>query len=141
MLLSTVPDEWAAEAFNKGLNPRSSNASWKLKESLLEFQVTIWANVHNRYESKIRIEDDQIGFSALAKGQEKNKEKSKDDFGIDRRSSRGQFFPYEWADGPGRGFWSADKFITNRRTDRGRNNKSLQDKEPSGSRILPIPGY
>ncbi|XP_070054935.1 uncharacterized protein [Nicotiana tomentosiformis] len=37
MLLPVVPDEWAAEAFTKGLNPRSSDASQKLKESLLEF--------------------------------------------------------------------------------------------------------
>ncbi|XP_070032636.1 uncharacterized protein [Nicotiana tomentosiformis] len=55
ILLSTVPDEWTAEAFTKGLNPRSSDASRKLKESLLEFQATTWADVHNRYESKIRI--------------------------------------------------------------------------------------
>ena len=40
MLLPVVPNEWAAEAFTKGLNPRSSNASQKLKESLLEFQTT-----------------------------------------------------------------------------------------------------
>ncbi|XP_070040088.1 uncharacterized protein [Nicotiana tomentosiformis] len=37
MLLPVVPDEWAVEAFTKGLNPRSSDASEKLKESLLEF--------------------------------------------------------------------------------------------------------
>ncbi|XP_070046739.1 uncharacterized protein [Nicotiana tomentosiformis] len=37
MLLPTVSDEWAAEAFTKGFNPRSSDASRKLKESLLEF--------------------------------------------------------------------------------------------------------
>ncbi|XP_019232343.1 PREDICTED: uncharacterized protein LOC109213053 [Nicotiana attenuata] len=47
MLLPAVPDEWAAEAFTKGLNPRSSDASQKLKESLLEFQATAWADVHN----------------------------------------------------------------------------------------------
>ncbi|XP_070054370.1 uncharacterized protein [Nicotiana tomentosiformis] len=62
MLLPAVPDEWEAEAFTKGLNPRSSDASRKLKESLLEFQVMTWVDVHNRYESKIRIEDDQVGF-------------------------------------------------------------------------------
>lgn len=40
ILLSVVPDEWAAAAFTKGFNPRSSDASRKLKESLLEFQET-----------------------------------------------------------------------------------------------------
>ncbi|XP_059314925.1 uncharacterized protein LOC132065515 [Lycium ferocissimum] len=62
MLLPPVPDEWAAQAFTKGLNPRSSNASLKLKENLLEFSATTWADVHNRYESKIRVEDDQLGL-------------------------------------------------------------------------------
>ncbi|XP_070002650.1 uncharacterized protein [Nicotiana sylvestris] len=59
MLLTIVPDEWAAKAFTKGLNQRTFDASQKLKET-------------------------------LAKGwyQEKNKEKSKDDFDIDRRPSR-----------------------------------------------------
>ncbi|XP_070036641.1 uncharacterized protein [Nicotiana tomentosiformis] len=33
MLLSSIPDEWAAEAFTKGLNPKSSDASQKLKET------------------------------------------------------------------------------------------------------------
>nr|XP_016466990.1 PREDICTED: uncharacterized protein LOC107789645 [Nicotiana tabacum] len=56
----------------------------KLKESLLEFQATTWADIHNWYESNIRIEDDQLGFPALDKGQdrERNKEKSNDDFDI-----------------------------------------------------------
>ncbi|XP_070037435.1 uncharacterized protein [Nicotiana tomentosiformis] len=89
MLLPTIPDEWAAEAFTKRLNLRSSDAFQKLKESLLEFQMTTWADVHNRCESKISIEDDQIGFPLSAKRREKNKKKSKDDFDADRQSSRG----------------------------------------------------
>ncbi|XP_070035240.1 uncharacterized protein [Nicotiana tomentosiformis] len=94
VLLPVGPDEWAAEAFTKGLNPRSSNASWKLKESPLEFQAITWADVHNRYESKIRIEDDQLGFPPSTKGRdrEKNKKKLKNDFDTDRRSSIGRFY-------------------------------------------------
>ncbi|XP_070055109.1 uncharacterized protein [Nicotiana tomentosiformis] len=76
-----------------------------------------------------------------AKGwdQEKNKEKSKNDFNKDRRSSRGRFFPYERAVGHGRGFQSVDKFAADRRTDRGQNNRSLQDKETTGSRDFSYP--
>ncbi|XP_075095294.1 uncharacterized protein LOC142173573 [Nicotiana tabacum] len=85
-LLPAIPDEWTAEAFTKGLNPRSLDASRKLKESLLEFQATTWANVHNRYESKIRIEDDHVGFPSSTKGREKNREKIKDDIDTDRRT-------------------------------------------------------
>lgn len=127
ILLPVVPDKWAAEVFTKSLNPRSSDASRKLKESLLEFQATTWADVHNGYKSKIRIEDDQLGFLASAKGRdrEKKKDKSRDDFDIDRRSSRGQFLPYKRSEGRNRGFRSADRFTTNRRTDHCRNNRSF----------------
>lgn len=48
--------EWVnIGGIQNGLNLRSSDASWKLKESLLKFQATTWTDVHNRYESKIRI--------------------------------------------------------------------------------------
>ena len=60
MELPPVPEEWVAQAFTKGLNPRSSTASFKLKENLLEYEAVTWADVHNRYESKIRVEDDQL---------------------------------------------------------------------------------
>ncbi|XP_070045736.1 uncharacterized protein [Nicotiana tomentosiformis] len=90
MLISAIPDEWAAETFTKG-------------------------------------------FLASVKGQgrEKNKEKLKDDFDTDRRSSRSRFFHYERDEGRGRGFRSAERFATDRRTDQGQNNKSLQNKETS----------
>lgn len=58
MQLTVVQDEWADEAFTKGLNLKSSVASSKLKESPMEFEATTWVEVHNRYESKIRIKDD-----------------------------------------------------------------------------------
>ncbi|XP_070035743.1 uncharacterized protein [Nicotiana tomentosiformis] len=141
MLLPTVPDEWAAEAFTKDLNPRSSDASRKLKESLPEFQATTWVDVQNWYESKIRIEDDQLGFQAPVKGREKNKEKLKDDFDTDRRSSRGRFFPYERAEGRDRSFRMTNRFATDRRTDCGQNNRSVQDKETSGSRDPSYPRF
>ncbi|XP_059315842.1 uncharacterized protein LOC132066564 [Lycium ferocissimum] len=54
MELPPVMEEWAAQAFTKGLNPRSSTASFKLKENLLEYEAVTWADVHNRYESKIQ---------------------------------------------------------------------------------------
>ncbi|XP_070036940.1 uncharacterized protein [Nicotiana tomentosiformis] len=133
MLLPAVPDKWAAEAFTKGLNPSSSDASRQLKERLLEFQAMTWADVHNRYESKIRIEDDHVGFPSSTKGREKNREKSKDDYGADKGSLRGRCLPYERTEGRNRGFRTADRFAIDRRTDRGPNNQSLQDKEASGS--------
>ncbi|XP_070032699.1 uncharacterized protein [Nicotiana tomentosiformis] len=99
MFLPAVPDEWAAEEFTEGLNPRSLDASKKLK-----------------------------------KGREKNKEKSKVNFDMDRRSLKGRFLPYERTEGRGRGFRSTDRFTTDRRTDLSRNNRSLQEKESVGTR-------
>ncbi|XP_059288641.1 uncharacterized protein LOC132041994 [Lycium ferocissimum] len=46
----------------KGPNPGISNASLKPKENLLEFGDITWADVHNRYESKIRVDNDQLGL-------------------------------------------------------------------------------
>ncbi|XP_070045125.1 uncharacterized protein [Nicotiana tomentosiformis] len=92
------------------------------------------ADVHNQYESKIRIEDDQVGFPLSTKGWEKNREKMKNDIDMDRRTSRGRFLPYERTEGRGRSFRTANKFTIERRTDRGRNNRSLHDREILGSR-------
>ncbi|XP_075085099.1 uncharacterized protein LOC142168330 [Nicotiana tabacum] len=134
MLLLAVLNEWAAEAFTKGLNLRSSDASRRLKESLLEFRATTWADVHNWYELKIRIEDDQVGFPSSTKGRGKNREKMKGDIDMDRRTSRGQFLPYERTEDRDRNFRTSYRFTVGGRTDRGRNNRSLQDREVSGSR-------
>ncbi|XP_016481355.2 uncharacterized protein LOC107802383 [Nicotiana tabacum] len=111
MFLPAIPDKWAAEAFTKGLNMRSSDDSLKLKESLRKFQAKTWADVHNQYRSKIRIEDDQLGFLASVKGREKNKEKLKDNFDTHRQSSRSRFLPYERAKRRGRSIGSADRLL------------------------------
>ncbi|XP_019266223.1 PREDICTED: uncharacterized protein LOC109243704 [Nicotiana attenuata] len=95
------------------------------------------ADVHNRYESKIRIENDQVGFSSSPKGREKDIEKSEDDYV--RRTSRGRFLPYEQTEGRSRNLRIADKFTVDRRTDRGQNNRLLQDKEVLGSRDSTYP--
>nr|XP_016433057.1 PREDICTED: uncharacterized protein LOC107759598 [Nicotiana tabacum] len=108
---------------------------FKLKESFLEFQETTWADVYNRYESKIRIEDDYLDFPSSVKGREweNNKEKSKYNFNTDGWSSRRRFLPYERAEGHGRGFRSTDRFAIDRRINRGRNHRSLQKNKTSDS--------
>nr|XP_016435097.1 PREDICTED: uncharacterized protein LOC107761385 [Nicotiana tabacum] len=125
---------WKPDIFRIAQGESELLQEFKLKESLLEFQATTWEDIHNRYESKIRIEDDQLGFPMSVKGREKNKEKLKDDFDTDRRSSRSRFLPYEWAEDCSRGFRSELRFVTDRRIDRGWNNSSLQEKEMSCSR-------
>ncbi|XP_070018121.1 uncharacterized protein [Nicotiana sylvestris] len=63
MTLSRVPDNWAAMAFASNLNEKSSKATRRLKESLREFPATTWNDVYNRYNTKLRIEEDTISRS------------------------------------------------------------------------------
>ncbi|XP_059301903.1 uncharacterized protein LOC132053820 [Lycium ferocissimum] len=58
--LSPVKDAWAVQAFTQGLNPRSSIISMELKQNLVEYPAITLADVHNRYQSKIKVEDDKI---------------------------------------------------------------------------------
>ncbi|XP_070020417.1 uncharacterized protein [Nicotiana sylvestris] len=60
MKLPLVSDDWAVQVFTQGLNERSLVASRKLKENLIEYPVVTWSDVHNTYQSKIRVEDDQL---------------------------------------------------------------------------------
>ncbi|XP_070008776.1 uncharacterized protein [Nicotiana sylvestris] len=62
MELPPVSDDWAVQAFTQGLNQRSSIASKQLKQKLIEYPAVTWADVHNRYQSKIKVEDDQLGI-------------------------------------------------------------------------------
>nr|XP_009596366.1 uncharacterized protein LOC104092460 [Nicotiana tomentosiformis] len=63
----------------------------------------------------------------------------KDDVDSNRRGSRGRFLPYEQTQGNGRSLRSVDKFISDIRTDRGRNNRLLQDRETPGLQGPPYP--
>ncbi|XP_070007870.1 uncharacterized protein [Nicotiana sylvestris] len=67
MKLPPVTDDWVVQAFTQGLNEWSSIALRQLKQNLIEYPVVTWADVHNRYQSKIRVEDDQLeplGFNS-----------------------------------------------------------------------------
>ncbi|XP_070046049.1 uncharacterized protein [Nicotiana tomentosiformis] len=61
MELPPVTDDWAVQAFTQGLNEKSSIVSRRLKQNLIEYPAITWADVHNCYQSKIRVEDDQLG--------------------------------------------------------------------------------
>ncbi|XP_070050883.1 uncharacterized protein [Nicotiana tomentosiformis] len=55
MDLPPVAEYWAVQAFTQGLNIRSSVASQLLKQNLIEDLAVTWADMHNRYQSKIRV--------------------------------------------------------------------------------------
>ncbi|XP_070045813.1 uncharacterized protein [Nicotiana tomentosiformis] len=58
MDLPPLADDWSIQAFTQELNVRSSLASQQLKHNLVEYPAVTWADVHNQYQSKIRVEDD-----------------------------------------------------------------------------------
>ncbi|XP_070013522.1 uncharacterized protein [Nicotiana sylvestris] len=60
MELPPVSDDWAVQAFTQGLNERSLMASKQLKENLVEYPAVTWSDAHNRYQSKISVEDDEL---------------------------------------------------------------------------------
>ncbi|XP_070013174.1 uncharacterized protein [Nicotiana sylvestris] len=64
MELPPVSDDWAVQAFTQGLNERNSLASLQLKQYLVEYPAVTWSDVHNRYQSKIKVKDDQLGVSS-----------------------------------------------------------------------------
>ncbi|XP_060172035.1 uncharacterized protein LOC132603136 isoform X1 [Lycium barbarum] len=100
MELPPVPEEWAAQAFTKGLNVRSSTTSFKLKESLVEYEAVTWADVHNRYESKIRVEDDQLELPPGPVIMNKSLERPRKNYEPEARSSRERYRPYSHPEKP-----------------------------------------
>ncbi|XP_070029209.1 uncharacterized protein [Nicotiana sylvestris] len=61
MDLPPITNDWAFQAFTQGLNERGSVSSHQLKQNLIEYPAVTWADMDNRYQSKIRVEDDQLG--------------------------------------------------------------------------------
>ncbi|XP_070020974.1 uncharacterized protein [Nicotiana sylvestris] len=61
MELPPISDDWVVQAFMQGLNDWSSIVSRQLKQNLIEYPAVTWSDVHNRYQSKIGVEDNQLG--------------------------------------------------------------------------------
>ncbi|XP_070023055.1 uncharacterized protein [Nicotiana sylvestris] len=91
MELPQVTDDWAVQAFTKGLNIRSLVASQQLKQNLVEYSVGTWADVHNRYQSKIRVEDDQLGAPSGSIYPVRAIDKVKRDIDREPRSDKDQY--------------------------------------------------
>ncbi|XP_059292470.1 uncharacterized protein LOC132045917, partial [Lycium ferocissimum] len=139
--IPSVLEEWADPAFTKGLNPRSSTASFKLKENLLEYEAVTWADVHNRYESKIRVEDDQLELAPGPISGSKNFERLRRNYEPEKRPSRDRYRPYSQ---PEKSSFRSDKgksgpsHLSNRgdkRADRGSNSRGLLFRGDASSSV------
>ncbi|XP_059315401.1 uncharacterized protein LOC132066013 [Lycium ferocissimum] len=124
MDLPPVTDDWAVQDFTQGLNSRSSITSMELKQNLIEYPAIAWADVHNRYQSKIRVEDDKILRAASVSWHPgKGNDRLRRMIDPDSRPSydRYQSYPHDRR-GNGRNSQSR-KY--DRRNDRGPNNRGL----------------
>ncbi|XP_019251177.1 PREDICTED: uncharacterized protein LOC109230103 [Nicotiana attenuata] len=83
MDLPPVADDWVVQAFTQGLNVRSSVASQQLKQNLIKYPAATWADAHNRYQSKIRVEDDQLGAPSGSIGPKEAPRLSEYNFNMD----------------------------------------------------------
>lgn len=115
MDIPPVTDDWVIQAFSQGLNERSSMASRQLKQNLIEYPAVTWADVHRRYQSKIRVEDDQLGSGSVIKR----------DIDREPRLNKDRYRPYN---GDRRGSEPACNSIRGeRRSDRGQGSRGLMN--------------
>ncbi|XP_070028611.1 uncharacterized protein [Nicotiana sylvestris] len=118
MELPPVSDNRAVQAFTQGLNERSLVASKQLKQNLVEYLTMTCPDVHNRYQSKARVRDDQLGAPSgsvypsrlLAKEAKPNKERYQP-YTEDQRNAPRRNIPRN-----------------NRREDRGQNPQGLMSR-------------
>ncbi|XP_060179414.1 uncharacterized protein LOC132609449 [Lycium barbarum] len=128
MDLPPVTDEWAVQAFTQGLTSRSSITSIELKQNLIEYPPNTWVDVHNRYQSKIRVKDDKILRAAsVSWHSSKGGDRLTRVIDRDSRSSYDRYRPYP-LDRRGNGHnneLNKNDRRNNRRNDRGQNNYGL----------------
>ncbi|XP_070043106.1 uncharacterized protein [Nicotiana tomentosiformis] len=94
MDLPPVVDDCVVQAFTQGLNIQSSVASHNLKQNLIEYSTVTWADIHNRYQSKIRVEDDQLGAHSESVYPVRTLDRVKRDIDREPRSNRDRYLPY-----------------------------------------------
>ncbi|XP_070036913.1 uncharacterized protein [Nicotiana tomentosiformis] len=136
MDLPSVADDWAVQAFTQGLNTRSSVASHQLKQSLIEYPAVItWTDVHNLYQSKIRVGNDQLGEPSKSIYPSKTLDRAKRDIDREPGSNGDRYRPYNgdrMSSGSGR-----NPIKNDRRSDQGRSNRGLMTKNSFDRSIGP----
>ncbi|XP_070040524.1 uncharacterized protein [Nicotiana tomentosiformis] len=126
MELPPVIDDWVVQAFTQSLNELSSVASRQLKKNLIEYPAITWVDVHNPYQSKIRVEDDQLGTPSGSVYPNRPVGITLSDIDREPRSNRDRYQPYNANHrntGPGR-----NPIRNNRRNDRGQRSRGLMSK-------------
>ncbi|XP_070002411.1 uncharacterized protein [Nicotiana sylvestris] len=125
MELPPISDDWAVQAFTQGLSERNSIASKQLKQNLIEYPAVTWEDVHNRYQSKIRVEDNKLGAPSSSVYPSRLLTKEQRFTDGESRPNKERYHPYveDQRNAPRH---SAPQ--GNRRTDRGQNSRGLMSK-------------
>ncbi|XP_070037196.1 uncharacterized protein [Nicotiana tomentosiformis] len=123
MDLPLVADNWDVQAFNQGLNVRSSVASQQLKQNLIEYSIVTWADVHNQYQWKIKVEDDQLGDPSGSVYPVRTFDRVKKDIHREPRPNRDQYQPYNRDQKSSGSGWIPMR--NERRNDRSQRNRGL----------------
>ncbi|XP_070047298.1 uncharacterized protein [Nicotiana tomentosiformis] len=126
MDIPPVADDWVVQAFTQGLNVRSSMASQQLKQNLIEYPTVTWADVHNQYQSKIRVEDDQLGAPSRSVYPIRTVDRIKRDIDREPRLNRDRYQPYN-GDRRTNGF-GRNPVRSERRNDQGHSSRGLMSK-------------
>ncbi|XP_070025815.1 uncharacterized protein [Nicotiana sylvestris] len=125
MELPPVSNDWIVQAFMQGLNKRSSIVSRQLKQNLIEYPAVTWSDVHNCYQSKIRVEDDQLGAPSGSVHHNRLAAKPPTDTKRESRSNKEQYQPYIDRRNNGSGH-NAPR--NDQRNDRGQSSRGLKSK-------------
>nr|XP_009775898.1 PREDICTED: uncharacterized protein LOC104225734 [Nicotiana sylvestris] len=131
-----VTDDWSVQPFTQGLNEQSSIASRQLKQNLVEYPAVTCANVHNRYQSKIRVEDDQSGAPSGSVHPNRLVVKTPRDIDTEPRSKRERYQPYT-ADRRNNGL-GRNPSRNDRRSNRGQNSWGLMNKSGFDKHADPV---
>ncbi|XP_070052012.1 uncharacterized protein [Nicotiana tomentosiformis] len=135
MDLPPVADDWVVQAFTQGLNVRSSVALQQLKQNLIEYPAVTWADVHNRYQSKIRVEDYQLGAPSGSVYPVRTFDRVKRDIDCEPRPNKDRYQPYNV---DRRSCGSGQNSMRNeRRNDRSQSNRGLLTKNSFDRSIMP----
>ncbi|XP_070026686.1 uncharacterized protein [Nicotiana sylvestris] len=129
--LPPVTNDWVVQSFTHALNERSSVASCQLKQNLIEYPVVTWADMQNRYQSKIRVEDDQFGAPSGSVYPNRSEGRIQRDIDRKPRSDKDQYQPYSVDrrnNEPGR---------NPVRNDRGQNSRMIMSKSGFDKHVEP----
>nr|XP_009785873.1 PREDICTED: uncharacterized protein LOC104234076 [Nicotiana sylvestris] len=120
MELPPVSNDWVVQAFMQCLNEWSSITSRQLKQNLIEYPAMTWSDMHNCYQSKIRVEDDQLGAHSGSVHPNRLAAKPPRDTDRESRFNKEHYQPYidRRNNGSGR-----NTHRNNRRNDRGQSSR------------------